>query len=513
MANLDLDATERDNFFKIWGSIIRGERYIDMLRRYMKFLRIMVIENFDVTPRFNTWVFTAGELYLDTDNAAKVYVKIVANGGNWDIELHKNSTRTNLVSKATNVANGATGTLVAQTGFKLAGTVKLVTGAADSTIDLQLVWDHRREAEFTFPNQSTDENEKGLKDDLTGHWNSAVMRPLELLHPNGWKVGVDRFWWRDYVPDLMKLSTAERQEGLVVPEYTDDTTGRTLKRVKGILEKFNQAMKDNTVAITIQRNIITVGTVVASPNNVGTLAIASLVTATREHLLTGTGVVECTDETIGSEVFRLQHVITDELNDGIPTKVMVAAITVKITKVLEDYLIGIKITPTRAAVVETGDDGNMLSVHSISGETSTNMDNGKIYIKVTRNAGAPIWLIEAFKAASQQVGDKIGEQTTDGTVGSVVLTLTGLGLTWTFTFDKAAANIKLPVATNTDSDIILDIKVCKKGDRWEIPITNDEKGLYQMDTARNYHTSFNSSGAPNVDDNFALTQNLVNTNP
>ncbi len=48
----------------------------------------------------------SGETNANTDSGV-LYWKIVANGSNWDVEFYKDSSRTSLVAKATNVATGA----------------------------------------------------------------------------------------------------------------------------------------------------------------------------------------------------------------------------------------------------------------------------------------------------------------------------------------------------------------------------------------------------------------------
>ncbi len=69
----------------------------------------------------------SGETNANTDSGV-LYWKIVANGSNWDVEFYKDSSRTALVAKATNVATGAALQATAQNASGL--TVTWTVGSA-----------------------------------------------------------------------------------------------------------------------------------------------------------------------------------------------------------------------------------------------------------------------------------------------------------------------------------------------------------------------------------------------
>ncbi len=198
---------------------------------------------------------------------------------------------------------------------------------------------------------------------------------------------------------------------------------------------------------------------------------------------------------MGATTLSVQLQLDQELIDG--TTEVDADNDLTVGQNFEDGPTGLNLKLDLGSIVEAGDDGAMFSATTITNPQSGDTDNGKIYIRVTRQATSPIWLIEYFSDGSLTTLQ--GTDTSDTTVGTDTITITGsAGTIFSTTFDRAAAAVQLPATGNTDSDITFDIVNPREGDRWTIPVTNDEAGNFATKLARNYRASLNSVAAGNT---------------
>lgn len=494
--------TTRDDFFKVLGAIARRSEQLESARKWAKSRRLNVIEIDDVNDHLSNWSLDEGERYTDTDNEGRIFVDITG-AGPFTISLYRDSGKTDKVAEATGVAAGSTATLTAQSGHKLNGTVDLAAGAsADSGIEIKVEEDTPREWESGFPKAGPDENEGRLKRGIISHWTDNIETNLQADQRN-WRNFLNQRFWLDYVWNKLGLEDAIRAEGVHDQDYTDTSgTGRVLDRRKGIIAALHDAMKDNTGgsgAITIQKNTITFGSVSADTDNTGKASFDSR--TGEEHLLSGTARAVCTDETIGSEKVRVELRLDKELPDG--RKTLEAELDVTIKEQFFDYPMGLKFTLKRT-IDETGDDGNIFSNPSTTGETKDNTDAGKIYLRIENTGGGPDFEIKMFKSTTDRTNNsnELAVKTVSGS-GSEAITLSGSGLSLTITVDKDAAATHLPSLGNKDDDIDLNLNPLKIGDAWEFTVTNDEKGNFQTFLAKWFQASINSDASPNVDDNFA----------
>lgn len=233
--------------------------------------------------------------------------------------------------------------------------------------------------------------------------------------------------------------------------------------------------------------------IVAASGNRGELQVDSI--SGESHCLTGTVVLEVTGETVDAPTLSLSNELGDRLPDNVD--VILADNDVTVEKSFEDGPTGITVTLSRPKLNppdETGDDGNMFANVQIATPAESDMNGGVLQVKVTRQAASPIWLIEFYNSSART--GKVGSTTTDGTTGTFAIDLTlQNGTRFQADFDRAAAAIQLPAATNTDNDISYDIKTPREGDRWTIPVANDGVGNYSTKIGQAWRASLPVSGS------------------
>ena len=286
-------------------------------------------------------------------------------------------------------------------------------------------------------------------------------------------------------------SADDRAAGAIEYEYETVDGAVSISNRVGVLAALRADMLAQGEFVLA--NGITFGALVVTTGNLGILALTSITGLS--HALTGTLVLEVTGESVDAPTLSVSNELTDRLPDN--QTIVDADNDLTAEKSLEDGPTGITVTLTRpglAAPVETGDDGAMFSATSIASPAEADMNGGVLQVKVTRQATTPIWLIEFFNSSARTT--KVGTVTTDTVLGTfaIDITLTN-GTRFQSTFDRVAANVKLPATGNTDNDISFDIQTPRLGDRWTITVTNDEVGNYSTKIAKAWRTSLPVAGS------------------
>lgn len=279
--------------------------------------------------------------------------------------------------------------------------------------------------------------------------------------------------------------------GAIAYEYEDvDGLISIVNRI-GILAALRSDMLANTQFVLA--NGITFGSLVATSGNRGELQLDS--SSGESHALTGTLVLEVTGESVDAPTLS----VANELGKRLPDIVDVVEADNALTagKSFEDGPTGVTLSLSRNKLNppdEAGDTGNMFASVIIATPAEADMNGGVLQVRVTRQAVAPIWLIDFFSTSARTT--KVGSITTDTVVGTFAIDLTlQNGTRFQANFDRAAANVELPAAPNSDDNISYDIKTPRLGDRWTIAVTNDEAGNYSTKIAKAWRMSLPVAGA------------------
>jgi hypothetical protein len=290
-----------------------------------------------------------------------------------------------------------------------------------------------------------------------------------------------------YLAKKMQLDQGTIDEGPFTYEYDQEllsSTGQvSVSRRGGILGKLYSQMSADSESIRV--NGVTIGAIAALPGG-------------RSHALSGRLTMHCVDDTVGRTLLTLDLVLDEKLTDGTETRGADNRITVDTD--YEDGPTGVTLQIRYVDLVETGDNGNVLSAPDWDQPNEDDGDKGKLYLRLTRIDPTPNggnnWLWEWFKNANRAVEELVGSRMVTGTSGSVPVAIPGTRSNLSFTFDKAAAATLLPAIGNQDSDLMLDLKVPRFGDTWTKTVTNDYAGLYATKIAKTWPVSLNVATNP-----------------
>lgn len=280
----------------------------------------------------------------------------------------------------------------------------------------------------------------------------------------------------------LATSEGDKAAGLIRYRYTVLANGQvSIAERQGRFGALRRAMVSD--AQTIRKNVVTFGALTPKSGNIGILDTAAFVVAGSDHTWTGTGILTVEDD----RVDRLNLRLTIERAAGLDLiRTEKDLLTIKsdnptrVDKSFEDGETGVNLTIALDDPVTTGDDGVIFPNPAvITFPNENDSDRGKVYLRVTNfQVAQPVYLVEWFNDDAREPGDLVASDTVASGAGVVPVSMEGPGgMRVDIDFDQAAAAIKLPALTNTDDDIIVDIKAPRKGDVWTFTVTNDESGI------------------------------------
>lgn len=356
----------------------------------------------------------------------------------------------------------------------------------------------------------TDTEEKNVYETMTNHYAKTLAADLQAA----WQAHRSKIQGDDSFFGLLQAdlpSSSEKDAGGAIEYEYEDLNGQiSIVARRGMWGALRKDMLAGGYYVTA--NVIGFGSFTADNGNRGTLAATSMTGLS--HALrgkaTGTLVFTVEDESVSAPKLRVtvESLPSPLIESG--AKIIEADNLLQPEKSWEDGPTAFTITLTRsglAAPTEAGDGGAIFSVTSIATPKDGDMNGGVLYVRVVRQAAAPIWLIEFYNSSARTV--KVGSTTLDGTVGTAAIDYTlQNGTRFQTTFDKAAANTALPSAGNEDADITFDIKTPRIGDRWTRTVTNDQAGNYSTGIAELAPVSLPTSGSSLFTDSLAAVPSI-----
>jgi len=475
MVNLAKTQNQFDVLFKKFGLFIEAFNVADELAKKLGKDRVVVdIEN-DVNSFTSSWAFTGLKRGVNSDDDAGLFITITdeaPGAGQATIDVFSDSARS--VKVAT--GNGADSTTITLSEFGnsgLSGSVDIIVVTATvSNVDLKIQIDFLKQSSDLFTNNEIEFKTKNtLNTSLLDNASSAEDIRDEFL-----SVFTDDFLLTD-VADFLK--TDETVD--ITPDEAVGASGAITASHTGVLQELTDAMNDNTVPQNVLVNTTSNGSPTADPDNVGVGTIDGVVL--KEWVISGEITIKCTNETLGAEKFS---VILKRTDNG---EVIEGLNSATIKQLFKSNDIGIDLTVNRT-ISETGDGSGQLANFTVSGETSTNTDGGKVYVNLTDTAGTRT--VDVFSDSARTVKVASGTKVGDGTI--TLSAVGGSGLTGsvdvTFTVD--------------DTDIVFDLQVFKLNDKFTFSVTNNEEGLFQTYVSRNFRFALESDASPTIKEKFAV---------
>lgn len=325
--------------------------------------------------------------------------------------------------------------------------------------------------------------------------NEAALKAAFKTESQGSQVDALRTQYRNYraraesmvsgigrkLSEDLAASDIDRAAGPIKYIYDDVSGTISIVERRGWLGALYRDSVTNTKYMTA--SAAAVGSLSAEAGNRGTLSKTSA--SSLSHCFAGTLRVEVSSEDVSHPKLRIYHQLTKPLPDG--TAVRKAENLLECEKTFVDGPIGIYdvvLTRNGLASPTVTDPDNVVSSESVTSPQTGDCDHGVWYMKYTRQTASPNWIIELFSDGSRTV--KTGRVTTDTTAGSVALSVTcNEGSVVNFTFSRATAAGVIS-AGQSNSSIQIDIKTPREGDKWYLPTTNDEAGVFVTKVGQNW---------------------------
>lgn len=323
----------------------------------------------------------------------------------------------------------------------------------------------------------------------TSHLDGSMMPNLRALFRNYRGVIQSQAGWSGVLAREINLSDADKAViNYIVYRYENTNLGEihVVARNGPLGALYNQMVLDG---YTVVSNYVSYGALTALGNTRGILD-DTLLTASvfQSNCHTGTLTLKCVNESTTAPQMQVTLTIAPNNNSsalpiGLPdgTTVINAENLLTVNKSYDDLRLGISgliLNRTNLATpTVTGDSAGTPLFSSVSVTTPYDGDcfKGQFFVRITRQAVAPIWYLEYFSDSG--LTNKVGSQYTDTSVGSVVLAKTlNSGSVVTFTLNRANAATVLPTAGD-DESITIDIKTPRLNDTWTMALSNSYTGL------------------------------------
>lgn len=471
---------------KLWRDV---ERKHDLLRNRIQ----LVGENLEPTIAV-VQTLTGVVIGTNTDEDGLVYVDAVPSGASQQLKLYKDSGYSSLVAQTAVTAVPTTGVaLVAQNSSGLGGTVDLLDNSAYAAASAAKAWrvrvfpDLPRRADDLF--DGTEVEHATLK---RGAFDACLQaRALALQAIAVWTAALTAFLatrWASF--------NRSSQSSPIQAEPINDQGAVSVQYV-GLLEDGRDNMADETspAAQTVLKRTVTAGspTEDASNQGDGTMSAPTM----EEWAQAGRITLVCVDATIGREQFAVTQTV-----DSAPGLSLAAASRLQVGRTFADPVLGIRSALLSRAIALTAGSTNDFAAGSnwsFSGESSSNTNDGVLYLKVIASGGS--WYIEGYKASTYASDQKVFTSAVGATGATVVLSASnGSGLTGVGKIGSS------PTTTNTGT---LNLKTFRSQntngvpDKITIDVTASAGGEFQRRIAELFGYALNSaSSSETLDDSY-----------
>lgn len=443
----------------------------EMLEPLEELFSRAVVKIIEHDPKENTtgWTLTGVVPGVNTDANGKLYVRFVADGGDWDVSVYKatGAGGGDLVASANAVADGAVATLAADNSSGISGSVTL-----DATVTADATDTHILECFIDWPtysrsildgSQAEDTEIKKALDTAYTSVASSIRAARQALASVLNAAAVRSL--------IARITKTEATQAFLTKGVSVDEGLVTLD-VSGAAEDLRDAMQDNTTEQKVAVTTLTAGSVTADSGNagLGTLTVGAI----SPNMVPCKVIATCVDEGMPDEEFE----ITALSSDGKTS--LKGRSRLRVGREWNDPDLGVSLTLSRT-YDKNSTDGTNVQVAAVSfitgvtGITADNSDDGTLYGKSVANGGT--WNFEFYKASGLTAADLVAKATAiaaDGLFTATPSNQSGLQVGW-----KAGSTPTNGGTWQLDVNPFKKKRVGQGGDRFEFDISRSAKGAWQ----------------------------------
>ncbi len=484
----------------------RAREFRDSLRRE-RVQVWMIGDRASATPHITALTFTGVNYGTNTATDGRLWVRFVANGGNWDVSFYTAAGASGLVAKATNVAASATGAVAAQNSSGLSGSITLGATVVGDITDLHQVllnvdWPAR--LPYIFTGTDAIEDDKFSRDAASKFYSRAAGRCDAIIADCRAAV----IEWAISGPDnpigrgneFISVQPKQLSSDVAVP---DTSSGNVSRLRTGFFSLLADDMADELTGgeQDVVRRVIAAAAGVFDGDNsgLGTVASHTPLEKTPIALWTWECIRGADTGHLGKEEFAGSAVVTDGSGES---EIFFAGLLVE-----RDWSgpRGIGSIRLRRTYTKTGDGSNLhlaaVTTSLFVGENNQNTDVGILHWKVTANGSN--WDYSFYKSASRTASSLVAKATnvaTGGVINAVPQNTSSLYVNWT----AGSAPVADTTGTVTCNPFLVE-NASGKPDRFTIATSlTGTAGLYQELVGELFDAALNSdaSGSESIPDNY-----------
>ena len=324
----------------------------------------------------------------------RFYVRIAANGGNWDVNIYKatGAGGGDLVAHVTNKAASSTSSLVADNSSGITGSITLgasPAAVANDTLVLEAVLDYPARLPLIWTQEDSIEQDKFMRTRAAATYSEVA---TSLLNAIGAMRALADFWGVGVARD-MPIARGNgfnnvEETTLVEDREEEDGEGNVVRSIRGLLAAMTVNMQDEGTGgeQDVIRRVVAASAATFDASNTGKGTVASHTPL--EKAPVGRWTFQCDDGAdtgaLGRETFSGSFVATD--GSGITA-------TFSGLQVEKDFdgPRGFGTVTLRRTYAKTGDGSNLnlaaVTTGIFVGENDQNTNVGVLYWKVQANGG------------------------------------------------------------------------------------------------------------------------------
>lgn len=448
---------------------------------------------------------------VNTSIGGELWVRFAANGGNWDANFYTAAGASGLVAHVTNIADGATASLVADNSSGLSGSVTLgaaVVAVSDDLYKLLVVVDYPGRLPLIFPGTEGIEDDKYSREVASQGYSEAAAACLTAINAlkaaaAKWGTGATfgNVRWAGRGNSFNQVAEGSLSTD---SQVTDQTSGNVTRRRGGLFVRMSENMRDETTGSEqdVVRRVVAAGAGSFDGANSGRGTVASHTPS--EKTPVGVWTFECDAGSDTGALGRESFSGNFRATDGSGLTFSFSGLRVERDWSGPRGLGSIRLRRTYA---KTGDGSNLnlaaVTTGLVTGETNQNTENGVLYWRVTANGSN--WDYEFFSASSRIPSKLVAKATNVATGGAINATPYNSGVSVTWTAGSGPVN-------GTEGTLTLQPFLTQnsdgKPDKFTITTSiTGTPGLIQSILADEFDAALNSdsSGSETIEDAWAMS--------
>ena len=451
------------------------------------------------TPNVTALSFTGISPGVNTSKRVRLFMRFVANGGDWDVNFYTAAGASGLVAHVTALADSGTAALVADNSSGIGGSITLgaaVTADATDLVYAEIFMDFPAVLPKVFTQTESIDEDKNSRDFFSAAYSTVASQLRAAINT---LTGAVEQWARDRGNDFASVDDSTIMDEQFIP----DGSGNVVAFRTGWGPHISDAMKDETTGgeQDVKRIVPSAAAGVFDAENSGQGAVASH--TPDEKCPASVATFECVRGADTGDLGAEEFAGFVKSTDGSLRRADLSGLRVAREWSGPFGLGPIELTRTysKAGTDGTNVQAAVASAFTFTNEKNANTDNGKLYGKNVTNGAN--WDVELYSSSSRLSQYLVAKKTNVAT-GATYEATEQRSSTLTVSGQVGSAPTNGGTFEITCQPFVVE-NANGTPDRFTIAVTiAANPGLYQKIMGDEFNTSLNSdtSGSESIEDDY-----------